>query len=382
MRLAGFLFALLAGIALAQQPPVVVGATVARTGLLADLGTSYERGLALWAEDANARGGLLGRRVELRIRDDGSDALAVGDLYARLIDEDRADVLFGPAGSAATLPANAVAEQRRRVLLNATGTDAAAVRQGSRYVFQVPAGAAEYGAQVWPLVRHAGARAPLLAGNDAAGMSARLRDDAVKLGIAFSRGDAASLGGYPALIEQARRDGADALIVAGNAEDAAEAVKAMKRVGFAPRLVIAAASARPEFVRMVGQDAEFVVGIAPYVPAMRTAGNAAFVRTFRARHKQPPDFFAACGYAAGQVLEAALREAGSLEQEKLREALARVRTDTVLGAHEPGKDGAQAGAAPVLVQMQRGRRQIVWPQQQATALLAPFPAWSQRVPLR
>lgn len=371
---------ILAGVSLAQERPIVVGVTVAQTGMLADFGASYGRGLALWAEEANTGGGMLGRRVELRIRDDQSAAIGVGELYEKLIDEDRVDLLLGPVGSAATLPASAVAEQRRRVLVNATGTDPAVLKHGNRYVFQVPAGAAQYGANVWPIVQDYASKRPLLVDRDQTGMSERLREEAEKLGIAFAKADLAA--GYPLMIEQARSQGVDALIVAGDAAEAAEAVKALKKAGFAPRLVIATGSAQPEFVRKVGQDAEFVIGVSPYLPAMRTAGNAAFVRAYRAKHKQVPDFYAACGYAAGKVLEAALREAGVLDQEKIRDALTRVRVDTPLGAHEAGKDGAQAGVRPVLLQMQKGRREIVWPPALATAKSVPYPPWSERVLLK
>ena len=88
--------------ALAQTPPVVVGAVISQTGDLADLASGYRKGLLLWQDDINAAGGLLGRHVELRLFDDRSEANRSGPLYGRLISEDKADVLIGPFGSAAT----------------------------------------------------------------------------------------------------------------------------------------------------------------------------------------------------------------------------------------------------------------------------------------
>jgi len=380
MRCLLLAFALFASAALAQDRPILVGATVAQTGMLADHGASYGRGLAFWAEDVNARGGMLGRTVALKIRDDLSQATGVGALYEKLLDEDRVDILFGPLGSAATLPASAVAEQRRRVFLNATGIDSAVLRGGGRYAFQVPSGAAEYGAHVWTVVQRAGAKRPLLLDKDESGAAARLREDAEKLGIRVIKAEVVlKTIDYRELVAYARANGVDALIVVGPPNVAAETVKAMKQGAYAPRVFIATAAMHPELTRVVGQDAEFAIGVSPYAAALRTPGNAEFVKAFRAKHKQLPDFYAASAYAAGRVLEAGLREAGALDQEKLRAALMRVRVETPLGTFEAGKDGAQAGIRPPLLQLQKGRREIVWPEAVATAkLVLPYPDWSSR----
>ena len=100
---------LLAFIALpawAEGPAIVVGAAVSETGALAPLAGDYRRGLLLWQDEVNGAGGLLGRHVELRLLDDESDARRSGELYAQLIGE-KADLLIGPYGSAATLMAAA-----------------------------------------------------------------------------------------------------------------------------------------------------------------------------------------------------------------------------------------------------------------------------------
>src|SRR3954453_19030205 len=84
------------------QDAVVVGAVVSTTGAHAGPAAEYRQGLLLWQDDINAAGGLLGRKVELRIKDDGSEAPQTGRAYAELL-EQGAQVFFGPYGSAATL---------------------------------------------------------------------------------------------------------------------------------------------------------------------------------------------------------------------------------------------------------------------------------------
>src|SRR5512147_78017 len=121
LLLCALLFALPAA---AQSPalaPVTVGAVMPESGLLADLGAELRKALLLWQEEVNAAGGLGGRHVELALLDDRSESADAGKLYAKLIREDKAELLVGPLGSAATLGAAATADRERRVLVNATG---------------------------------------------------------------------------------------------------------------------------------------------------------------------------------------------------------------------------------------------------------------------
>src|SRR5260221_5061846 len=106
--------------AFAQQP-ILVGAALPQSGILTDIAADLKKALMLWQEEVNAGGGLLGRRVELLLLDDASEAGTAGKLYEQLILEKKADLLIGPVGSAASLGAAALAERHRRVLVNATG---------------------------------------------------------------------------------------------------------------------------------------------------------------------------------------------------------------------------------------------------------------------
>jgi branched-chain amino acid transport system substrate-binding protein len=91
---------------------------------------------------------------------------------------------------------------------------------------------------------------------------------------------------------------------------------------------------------------------------------------------------AAEGYAAAKVLENSVRRAGSVETEKLREALVALETQTPLGAYKVDQAGAQVAARPLLVQIQRGRARIVWPEALAAARLQPYPAWEERTRIK
>ena len=168
----------------------------------------------------------------------------------------------------------------------------------------------------------------------------------------------------------------------GLPRDAAEMVKNFRRLGFAPRLFVAQGAADADFIRRVGQDAEFSVGISPYERRASTRGNTQFVLGYAKKWSAEPGYIAAEGYAAAKVLEEAVRKAGSVETEQLREALAALETETPLGRYKIERSGAQIAAQPPLLQIQRGRREIVWPESLATAKLQPYPDWEARKPLK
>ena len=73
------------------QPPIKIGFGMALTGGLAAGGKQALVTYQLWAEEVNARGGLLGRKVELVYYDDQSNPATVPAIYSKLLDVDKVD---------------------------------------------------------------------------------------------------------------------------------------------------------------------------------------------------------------------------------------------------------------------------------------------------
>ena len=363
-----------------QPAPIVVGAAVSQSGALADLAADYRKALLLWLDEVNAAGGLLGRRVELRLLDDESDARRSGELYAELI-RGKADLLIGPYGSAATLMASAQAERARRVLINGAGPSLAVHKRAPRYLFQSTMSNSAYGVGVLEVAKAAGvSRAFILARDDHAvqEMAESTRERAMKLGIDV--GDVQTYGtGDANFASFIYKGSADAWIVFGEPRDTADIVRSLKKLAYAPRIFFARSAADPRFIRSVGQDAEFTLATKEYDPKFRTFGNEQFAAAFEARWSAAPSFAAAQGHAAATVLAEAVRRAKSLDQEKLRATLAEMETDTVLGGYKVDpQTGEQRAARPAVVQIQRGRAQVVWPEWLQSSTLQPYPEWSQR----
>lgn len=366
-----------------EPPPMIVGAAVSQTGVLAPLAAGYRAALLLWQDEVNAAGGLLGRRVELRLRDDRSDARRSGELYAELIREG-ADLLIGPFGSAATLMAAAEAERAQRVLINGAGSALAVHARKPRYVFQTTIPNSAYGTGVLELAQSVGlaelyilARDDLMVGEmaEATREQAAASQEFKSAELDFYR---AGAGDFSPFVARAR-ERAGAWIAFGELRDAAEMLRSFRKLDYAPRLFFARSASDPRLIELVGQDAEHALGIQEYDPKFRSPGNEKFAAAFAARWSSPPGFAAAQGYAAGTVLAEAVLRTGSLDQAKLRATLAEMEVPTVLGGYKVDpQTGEQRAAKPAVVQIQRGRPQVVWPAALQTSTLQPYPKWNER----
>jgi branched-chain amino acid transport system substrate-binding protein len=381
--LIAILLALFAPAAAGQPLPIVVGAVVSLTGAAGTPAEGYRNALLLWEAEINAAGGLLGRRVELHLRDDASDAVRAGALYGALIREARADVLIGPYGSAATIMAATEAERAGRVLINGAGAAERIHAVSPRYVFQSAQPYSAYGRGVLELARAARIeRLFILARNDIVSreMALATHAAAARLGLQAAEVETYGAGAadFAPQIARARAAGARAWIAFGQPRDAAAMVRSFKKLGYAPELFFARGAFEPQFIELVGQDAEYAMATRAYDARWRTAGNERFAAAYAARFGRAPDAAAAEGFAAATVLAESVRRAASLDQEALRKTLAEMEIETVLGGYRVGPDGAQLAAAPAVVQILLGRREVLWPWALRTAAPAPYVPWDER----
>lgn len=109
-----------APLALAQQPPIRIGSTLALTGPLSATAQVHKLVGEIYVEDLNRRGGLLGRRVEWVLKDDQSKPDLARTLYEQLITADKVDLLMGPYATGAILSAMGVAQRYNKVLVHHT----------------------------------------------------------------------------------------------------------------------------------------------------------------------------------------------------------------------------------------------------------------------
>jgi branched-chain amino acid transport system substrate-binding protein len=144
--------ALATGAAHAQNT-VKIGVALSQTGNLADSAGPYFKGLDLWREQANARGGLAGKQIEFVVYDDRSDPGTAARLYERLITSDNVQFMVSSLGSATAATGSAVAEKHKKVMINGGGASEAIQQRGFKYVFQTAARISSYADGIEPLMK-------------------------------------------------------------------------------------------------------------------------------------------------------------------------------------------------------------------------------------
>jgi branched-chain amino acid transport system substrate-binding protein len=108
--------------------PITIGASLSLSGSFSADGQAFKKGYRLWVQDVNAHGGLLGRKVVLKIMDDGSSPTQVVSNYQTLFGTDHVDLAFGPFSSLLSGPASAVAAQYGMAFVEGAGRRADGLR--------------------------------------------------------------------------------------------------------------------------------------------------------------------------------------------------------------------------------------------------------------
>jgi branched-chain amino acid transport system substrate-binding protein len=120
--------------------PIKVGLSIALTGGIAPIGKQLLLGLEIWRDDLNAKGGLLGRPVELTHYDDQSNASLVPGIYTKLLNVDKVDLLLGPYGTNMIAPAMPVIMQQDKMTIGLLGVNINRQFNYSRYFSTIPGG--------------------------------------------------------------------------------------------------------------------------------------------------------------------------------------------------------------------------------------------------
>jgi branched-chain amino acid transport system substrate-binding protein len=107
-----------------QGTPIRIGFGMALTGPFAANARMALLGMQIWAEDINAKGGLLGRPVKLIYYDDQSNPSLVPGIYAKLLDIDKVDFVVSGYATNMTAPAIPIMMQRHMVFLGLAALDA------------------------------------------------------------------------------------------------------------------------------------------------------------------------------------------------------------------------------------------------------------------
>src|SRR5690348_3363394 len=124
----------------AQQPPLKIGFGMSLTGALAGNGKAALIAMEIWKDDVNAKGGILGRKVEFVYYDDQTNPATVPGLYTKLLDVDKVDLVVSGYGTAVIAPAMPLMMQRNLMFMTLFGLNVNSKFNYDRYFQIMPAG--------------------------------------------------------------------------------------------------------------------------------------------------------------------------------------------------------------------------------------------------
>ncbi|MBV8490170.1 MAG: amino acid ABC transporter substrate-binding protein [Candidatus Eremiobacteraeota bacterium] len=371
--------------AVAQQKPIVIGAALSLSGIFSDGGHYSLEGYQLWIKQQNAKGGLLGRQVELKYYDDQSDGATAVRLYRRLIDEDHVDLIVGPYGTALSAPSANVAAQYKMPMILPETADVAMFGRGNAFIVQGLGPVQTYLFGMLQIAKDHGAKTIAVVGGDTAFPHSLANavpevERGFGMSTVYQEFYPASASDLSSVVQKTRQANPDVLLAMAFPNDSVVLLRNMKQAGYAPKIFYEAIGpSDPQFEKNVGKDGEYVFTATNWNADNPSAENRAFITAYRAEFHREPDYHAASNYSALMVIGAAVTKAGSLDQQKINDNLHTMQVHTLLGEYRVNpRTGVQLGYTSFIAQWQKGHLTVVYPRNApgAKPAVVPFPAWS------
>ncbi len=367
--------------------PIKVGIATSLSGKYKKFGTEQYRGVKMWVEDINERGALLDRPVKLIVYDNRSDREICASHYETLITEDKVDLLIGPYSSGMTLAARPVVEKYNFPML-VEGTAPSIWEPGVKNMFGIFTTSEKSMETVFSMAAGKDLKRVALAyaGTDfPQGVARGVREEVVKQGMQLVLDEEynkeyKTSAEFLSLVTRMKEAKPDVVIVASYLLDSIAFTRQAKSAGLEPKmLVFTTGPALIKFGDALGPDTEGIISTVQWMRSQHMPGSFDFSFRYMQTYGVNADYNAAGGYAAGQIIEAAVRLAGSLDIDKVRNQLKTMKFRSLIGHFRVDKDGRQIGKPNYVIQWQEGRRRLIYPGNLTQfKLVYPFSPWKDR----
>jgi branched-chain amino acid transport system substrate-binding protein len=347
----------IAGTVGAQQP-LKIGFGMSLTGPLAGNGKAALISMEIWAEDVNARGGLLGRKVELVYYDDQTNPSTVPSIYNKLLDVDKVDLVVSGYGTNVIAPAMPIMMQRNMVFMSLFGLNVNSKFNYDRYFQIMPAGpepALGWTEGFFTLAMSLNPKPQTVAlvGADAeypalALEGARAQAKKAGLKVVYDKSYPPNTVDFSPIVRAIQATNPDLVFLASYPPDSAGMVRAVNEVGLKTRM-FGGGLVGTQFAALKTQLGPLLNGMVNYEAyAPDVSAKFPFLDQFLAKYQgraikegvDPLGFYLPpYAYAMMQVLEQAIKATGSLDQAKLAEYMHSYEFDTYVGKVRFAKNG-------------------------------------------
>ncbi len=354
----------LAPMAGAQQT-VRIGVVQPLTGPVAYDGNIYVNTVKMIVEDMNAKGGVLGKPIELMVEDGACNPAQSVNAAEKLVVRDKVVALLGAFCSTSTAAMMEVSKKYKIPHITGISTAAQLTEQGNPYFFRAvattPMLGNAFGAQLPATVK--AKRFAFLVLNDDWGRSM----------VASYPKSIQSAGGeivgteffqqsdlqFLSQITKLKGANPDAIILAANTQQAAALSKQIRELGVTVPLIGEGSWTSDSYLKLAGPAAEGVYGLVEYVYTIQNPINDAFVKQFHAKLNDNPSKFAGAAHNAINIIVDAIRRAGAADPEKIRAALQKTDYNGLVGNIKFDEKNQAYGQTVYAAQVRNGVPQVV-----------------------
>ncbi len=374
--------------AIAQGTPIKIGMSMPQTGGLGAGGQAGLLALRMWVDDVNAKGGLLGRKVELIAYDDQSNGANTPGIYTKLIDVDKVDLLIAPYATNVTAPIMPLVKERGLMLMGNFSFQVNAKVQHDMWFNNAPWNDARGWSEGFlELGKKAGAKTIAIFAADAEfqqNLANGARDLIKKSGwnVVYDQNYPPNNTDFSSIIRAVRAAKPEAVFVACYPNEAVAIMRSVNEIGLGSQVqIFGGGMVGLQFtpiMQSLGSLLNGVVNYNSYVPGMKMPGIDDFFKRYSVRAAaakvDPLGFYLPpFNYATGQMLEQAVNATKTLDHKKLAEYIRKTEFQTIVGPIGYDKSGERA--KPRLVQAQfrniqdnnvdqfkaPGKQVVLWP---------------------
>lgn len=386
---------------MAQDAPIKIGTSMALSGPLASGGRQSQLALQMWAEDVNARGGLLGRKVEIIAYDDQGNPAQSPGIFSKLVDLDKVDLLIAPYG---TVPAAAImpsAKERRLLVIGHIGYQINSKAKHDMWFNNSPWSDAEsWVGGYFRLGTQSGVKKiAFLAADQEFSQNilggAKALSKSAGFETVYEQSYPPTTVDFSAIIRAVRAAAPDMVFVASYPANSTAIIRAVNEIGIGSSVKLFGGAMvglqYASVMQTLGSQLNGVVNYHTYVPESTMAFPG--IRDFLGRFaKRAPGvnvetlgyYVAPFAYASAQILERAVTATKSLKHDVLADYLRKNEVSTIVGPIRWGPDGEWANPRVVMVQFrdikdndleqfrQEGKQVIVEPKEFRTGEFVSF----------
>lgn len=350
------------GIAQAGAQDIVIGGVFPLTGGVSYDGQTDMNGAKTAAEEINAAGGVLGRKIKFVAEDGACNPGNSVSAAEKLISQQKVVALIGALCSSAT---GAVAETVRKYkipLISGVSTAERLTEEGNPWFFRATTTTKLNGmslAQTLLDMAGGGKKVAFIVTSDDWGRSAvaAYGEAFKKLGATvvateyFDRNDT----DFTEHLTKIRAAKPDVIFSVGGFQNAANVTTQARQLGLTMPILGEGAFASDSWAKLVGGFTTNTVGILEWVPGIADEANTRFIENYRKAIGEMPTKFSAAGYNTMHILADAIRRAGSTDPEALRKALAETDYKGIMGRYRFDAKGQAYDFDVLLVEWKDGK---------------------------